>query len=104
MSRRRVVLQLGLVYSTTSKNLQLAKSLVKKTIEAVPDITLDRVHIESFSDYSIILETVFFVETPDYNLFMDRKEQILLTIKEIFQTNNIELALPTRTIVNQPAA
>lgn len=101
MSRRRVVLQLGLVYSTTSKNLQLAKSLVKKTIVAVPDITLDRVHIESFSDYSIILETVFFVETPDYNLFMDRKEQILLTIKEIFQTNNIELALPTRTIVNQ---
>ncbi len=101
MSRRRVVLQLGLVYSTTSKNLLLAKELVKKTIEATPDITLDRVHIESFSDYRIILETVFYVETPDYNVFMDRKEQILLAIKEVFSVNNIGLALPTQTVVNQ---
>ena len=101
MSRRRVVLTLGLAYSSTSKQLLLAKDLIKKTLEATPDITLDRVHIDRFTDYSIILETVYFVETPDYNLFMDRKEHILLALKDAFAANQITLALPTQAIISR---
>jgi small-conductance mechanosensitive channel len=43
-------------------------------------------------------ETVYYIETPDYNIYMDAQQKIYLEIMEAFEKENIEFAYPTQTL------
>jgi small-conductance mechanosensitive channel len=43
-------------------------------------------------------EFVYFILTPDYTVFMDRQQEILLSIFETFEKKNIGFAYPTQTL------
>ena len=48
-------------------------------------------------------EFVYYVGSPDYNLFMDKQQDIYFDIVTEFENRRIEFAYPTRTLVIQPS-
>jgi small-conductance mechanosensitive channel len=98
MERRRVVQKIGLVYQTPAIMVKQVPEILKKIIEAKPDVIFDRAHFSEFGDFSLNFEYVFFVLSSDYYIYMDRLQQINFDILQEFEKSKIEFAYPTQTI------
>jgi small-conductance mechanosensitive channel len=97
LQRRRAAMTLALIYQTPPEMLARLPGEVRAIIEAEAHVTFDRAHVATFSASSIDLELVFFVESPDYPLFMDIKQRIMLAILQRFGQLGIAFAYPTQT-------
>jgi small-conductance mechanosensitive channel len=64
----------------------------------VKGVRLDRVHFQSFGDFSLNYEIVYFVLSADYNIYMDKQQEINFVIKEAFEKEQVEFAYPTQTL------
>ena len=51
-----------------------------------------------FSDFSLVFEIVYFVESADLKLHMDKQQEILIEMYEAFEKAGIEFAFPTQTL------
>lgn len=98
MARRRVVFTLGLVYETPSEKLKEVPGLLRSIIEAAPDTVFDRAHFFSYGESSLDFEAVYFVQTGDYNRYMDIRQTINFAIKDEFDKRGLAFAYPTRTL------
>lgn len=104
MEQRRVLFKLGLTYQTPPEKLEKATGLIRTLIEATPETRFDRCHFATYGDSALVLETVYFVLSSDYNRFMDIQERINLAIHRRFAEENLEFAYPTQTLFFQTAA
>ncbi len=98
MERRRVVIRFGVVYETPFEKVKAIPGLVKKVIEDEPQATFDRCHFDTFGEYSLDFECVYYVESNDFVVHMDVKQSILHGIMKAFQENGIEFAYPTQLL------
>ncbi len=98
MRKRRVTFELGLQYDTGSKKLRKAKKIIQDVINNIKEIDLDRVHFKKYGDSALIFEVVYYVDSSDYNKYMDLQEEMNLKIYEEFEKQGIQFAFPTRTI------
>jgi small-conductance mechanosensitive channel len=98
LQKRRVVFKLGLVFGTNSEQLESVPGLIKEIISGIPDITFERSHFISIGELSFNFENVYYVNTPDFNRFMDVQQEINLKLLKKFEEKKIELAYPTSTI------
>lgn len=98
MEERRVVFSFGVLYQTSIDLMEKIPGMVKDTIEAQDKTRFDRAHFKSFGDSSLDFEAVYYVLSPDYNLYMDTQQAINLTLMRLFEKDGIEFAYPTRTI------
>lgn len=98
MSERRVVLGLGVVYSTTPDQLKSIDQLIRGAIQAQSNVRFDRCHFFRFGPSSLDFEAVYYISTPDYNAHMDTQEAVLLGIARSFRENGIDFAYPTQTL------
>jgi small-conductance mechanosensitive channel len=98
MTKRRVVFRLGVTYRTPAELLREVPGIVAGVFREIEGTTLDRVHFFSFGDYSLLFETVYFVEGNDYTRYMDVQQAVNLRIIEEFGKRGIEFAYPTQTL------
>ncbi len=98
MNRRRIIFSVGVTYSTTTEQLKMIPGLVKEIVDAIEIATFDRCHFSAFGNFSQDIETVYFIESRDYNIYMDVQQEINLGIREAFVKNGIEFAFPTQTV------
>jgi len=98
MEKRRVIFSFGVVYNTNPKNLEKIKKITLDIINKTPHAKADRVHFKSFGDFSLNFEAVYYVDSQDYNLYMDVQEKINLGLSKEFAKEKIEFAYPTQTI------
>lgn len=98
MQRRRVLFTVGVTYQTTSEQLKEIPQLMREIIEEQDRTEFDRSHFKQYGDSGLIIETVYFVLSPDYNIYMDVHHQVNVAIKERFEARGIEFAYPTRTL------
>ncbi|MCR4280062.1 MAG: mechanosensitive ion channel family protein [Candidatus Komeilibacteria bacterium] len=98
MRERRISFTLGLTYETTIAKLKEAKEIVSAIIKDVPSCRLDRVNWKSFGDFSLDFEVVYYLDTNDYNVYMDKQELINWQILERFNARGIDFAYPTQTV------
>ncbi|MEX2594618.1 MAG: mechanosensitive ion channel family protein [Anditalea sp.] len=98
MQRRRVVFRIGVTYQTTHAQLKEIPDLIKSIISEHQNVSVDRVHFFLYSDSSLDFETVYYVESGDYNLYMDIQQFINLRVYEEFEKRGIDIAYPTRTL------
>ncbi|MBL7738387.1 MAG: mechanosensitive ion channel family protein [Chitinophagaceae bacterium] len=98
LERRRIVFSLGVVYYTSAGRLKGIPSLLKNIISTKDKATFDRAHLQSFGDFSINFEIVYYLESADYVDYMDTHHAICLDIFEVFEREGIEFAFPTQTI------
>ncbi len=98
MTRRRGTIDLGVVYGTTNKKMEKIPDIVKKIIEKEELAEFDRTNFSAFNNFSLNYIVVYYIESPDYKIFMEVTERILLAIKREFEKEKIEFAYPTSTI------
>lgn len=98
MDERRGLFSLGVVYDTSLEKLKIIPETVKIIIESINNIRFDRAHFKDFGDSSLNFEIVYYIDTNDYNEFMNAQQEINLKIFEKFKEDGIELAFPTQTI------
>lgn len=98
MDRRRVVFQLGVTYQTPLDQVKAIPTLLKEIIIEQKLAKFDRAHFQRYGDFALIFEIVYYVLTPDYNLYMDIQQAINLRIKETFEEAGIEFAYPTQQL------
>jgi small-conductance mechanosensitive channel len=102
LERRRVVFGFGVAYQTPNPSLEQIPGVVREILAALPAVTLDRAHFQGFSPASLDFEVVYFVESPDHHLYMDRQQSINLELKRRFEQMGIELAAPARPAPQPP--
>ena len=98
MERRRIVFSLGVTYETGQGKIEAIPEMIQQVIEAVEGVTFDRAHFLSFGDFSLNYEVVYFVETNEYQAYMDAQQQINLAIKKVFEQKQIDFAYPTQML------
>jgi small-conductance mechanosensitive channel len=98
MTERRVVFSIGVTYETPHDKLSRINSMVREIIESKQNVRFDRVHFKEYGDWSLIFEVVYFVLSPDYNLYMDVQQEINLDLFHKFHEEGIELAYPTNKV------
>lgn len=101
MARRRIVFQIGVTYQTPSEKLARVPAIIKDIILGLPDLQFDRAHFLSFGDSQLTFEVVYFVQTGDFNQYMDRQQAINLALFDAFDREGIEFAYPTQTLFVQ---
>jgi len=101
MRRRRGDFSFGVTYDTPIKKLKKIPEIVKNIINNEEHAELLRAHFSVFGDSSLNFDIAFYVDTQDYDVFMDIQQNINLKILEAFEKEKIEMAFPTRTVYMQ---
>jgi len=98
MAERRVVFSIGVVYQTDYEALQKIPAMIREIIEEQDPVRFDRSHFQGYGDFALTFETVYYVLSPDYNVYMDVQQAINLEIFRQFSERNIRFAYPTQTV------
>jgi len=98
MQERRAVFTLGVTYDTPPEKLEVIPEMVQKVVEAQGQTRFDRCHFKSFGDFSLEIETVFYMTVPEYDVYMDAQQAINLELYSLFAQEGIEFAFPTQTL------
>jgi small-conductance mechanosensitive channel len=99
LESRRVVFTIGVVYGMPLEKVKLIPELIKQIVSKPELVRFDRAHFIRYGDFSLDYEIVFFVNTPDYNIYMDILQQINFDIYEKFAAEKIDFAFPTQTLI-----
>jgi small-conductance mechanosensitive channel len=97
MTRRRAVMQLGVIYQTPPDLLARLPEELRAIVERQPLAEFDRAHAYQFAPSSIDLELVFHVNSPDYADLMQVRQGVVLGILCRFAELGVEFAYPTQT-------
>lgn len=98
MSERRVVINFGVTYETPDNKIKKINGIIEKIIEDTSNARFDRVHFKNFGDSALGFEVVYYVESGDYNEYMNVNQEIHFAILEKFRKEKISMAYPTQTI------
>lgn len=98
MKERRIVFTFGVKYSTPTAKLKKIPGIIKKIIGSTELTRFDRAHFLRFDSSALIYEVAYYVDTPNYNKYMDIQQEINLGIKEQFEKNGITIPFPTQTV------
>lgn len=99
MARRRVPVILTVSGHTPSAKLEKIPSMLREIIEAQADTTFDRAHFKEFGNYGLMFELVYYIESDDYGLYMDRQHAINLAILRRFDAEGIDMPYPTQEVI-----
>ncbi|NPV71135.1 MAG: mechanosensitive ion channel family protein [Firmicutes bacterium] len=102
MQERRVSFSFGVVYETTSENLEAIPGIVKAVVDQLPQARFERAHFKKFGDFSLNFEVVYWMTTPAYGAYMDTQQAINLGLCQEFQAKGIQFAYPTQTLFVRP--
>jgi small-conductance mechanosensitive channel len=98
MAERRVVFSIGVAAETPIDKLQAIPSMLGEIITAQPKARFGRAHLIKFSDFALDYEVAYYVQDPDYDLYMDTHHTISLHILERFADEGIRIPYPTQVV------
>ena len=98
MRRRRVVFSIAVTWDTPRDKLAAIPVMLTDIVKAQQDVSFDRAHFQGIGPSSMNFEVVYWVETPDYNRFMDIQQEILLQIVDGLAEREVRLAYPTQVL------
>lgn len=96
MTRRRVVLTVGVAYATPTDKLRAIPPLLAELVDRQTQapVTLERAHFTGPSGTAMNFEVIYWVETADYIRFMDVQQEIALQMLDRFRAMDVALAVP----------
>jgi len=98
MQERRILFRVGVTYQTPHAKLQAIPAMIRQVIEENQQARFDRCHFKEFADSSLTFETVYYILSPDYAVYMETQQAINLEIYRRFESEGIEFAYPTQTL------
>jgi small-conductance mechanosensitive channel len=98
MEARRVVFRFDLTYDTPEPALRLLPGLIEEIVTAQPQVRFDRAHLASLAAPGYTFETVYYVDSADYRVFMDTQQEVYLRIVAMLEEQGVRLALPAQAV------
>lgn len=98
MQERRVEFHLGVTYQTPHEKLEKIPGIIEQVIDEQENARFDRAHFEKYGDFALIYEIIYYVQAPEYRLYMDIQQGVNLEIYRRFGEEDIEFAYPTQTL------
>lgn len=98
MYERRVVLPIGVPYSTSPETLEQIPGIVRDAVQHSANTRFDRCLFKAFGESSFDFEAVYFVLSPEFNDYVAAQHIIMVRIVREFNARNIGFAFPTRTL------
>jgi small-conductance mechanosensitive channel len=95
-ARRRVVMQIGVIYQTRPDLLRRIPDAVRAIVDARPLCRYDRMHLTGFGAFSIDFELVFIVDSPELPVMFGEREAVSIGMVELFEKLGVEFAYPTQ--------
>jgi len=99
MAERRVVFTLSVGYNTSIDKIKTIPAMIKQIVESKQSTRFDRAHFSAIGSFSFNFEVVYYILSPDYNVFMDRQQEIYLDILQAFEREKIKFAYPTQALM-----
>ena len=96
MVERRAVFRIGVVHDTNPEQLSRIPAIVRLAVVRQNLTRFDRCHFKQFTDTDLEFETVYWMLTADYNVYMDTQQAINLEIFRRFAEEKIEIAHRSR--------
>ncbi len=98
MEERRVVFNFGINYATPPDTIARIPHIVREAVESSDNTRFDRSHFKDFGPSALNFETIYFITTTDFNLYMDIQQSINLFLMRALQAQNVAFAFPTMTL------
>jgi len=98
MKERRVAFSFGVTYETPIPLVEEIPDMVKDIVESVEGARFDRAHFNRFEDSALGFDVVYYIESNDYNMYMDIQQEINIKILRAFEEKGVSMAYPTRTL------
>ena len=97
---RRVKFTLGLTYSTGIDQLKNIVAEIETMINEHPSTTKDdaRVRFQEFGSSSLDLLVIYYVNSPDWEVLINTRQEINFKIIEIIHTHKSDFAFPTTSV------
>lgn len=98
MNERRILFTLGVTYQTPADKLARIPQIIREVVELQEQTRFDRAHFKQYGDFALLFETVYYVLSPDYSLYMDAQQAINMALFQRFEAEAIEFAYPTQMV------
>lgn len=92
MVDRRVSFNLKISPQTPHEKLMRVPVLVQEIVQAQSPVRFSRAHLQAIADNHLNYEVVYYVESPDYDLYMDIQQNINLALLNRLAQEEIKLA------------
>ncbi|MEP6466353.1 MAG: mechanosensitive ion channel family protein [Parafilimonas sp.] len=104
LQRRGVIFKMNVRYDTDNNKLKDLPQIIESIIKKQEQATFERCHLIAFADFSITFETLYFINSSDYTLFLNTQQNIYLEILDAFAEKGIDFAFPGQTFILQHPA
>jgi len=104
MQERRIAFPVGVTYQTPLEKLERIPAILREAVEHRDRTRFDRAHFKAYGDFALQFEVVYYVLSPEFNVYMDVQQAINVEIYRRFGEEGIEFAYPTQTVFVQSAA
>ncbi|MDC0672197.1 mechanosensitive ion channel family protein [Nannocystis radixulma] len=102
MRERRVVLRVGVVYTTAQELLERLPALLRAAVERREQVRCERAALVNLGESAIEYEIVYWVETADYTVYTAIHQQLLFELLREMRELGYEFAFPSRTLYVVP--
>jgi small-conductance mechanosensitive channel len=99
MRERRVEFHIGVTYKTNTKKLKVVPNIIEDVIKSIKLTRFDRANLSELGDFAKIFEVVYYINSSDYNTYMDIQQKVLLEIDSEFAKKKIDFAYPTQSVI-----
>lgn len=98
LKKRRELLKFTVTHKTTEGKLELIPGMLKELVTAVEHAEFGRCHFAAYSPTGLEFETVYHIDTADYDTYMDVKQNINLALLKSLKKAKIDIAYATQTL------
>jgi len=99
---RRAKFNIGLTYDSSTEQIKAVVKDIQEMIDKHPKTNQDgRVRFQEFGGSSLDIMVMYFVSSPNWDDFIDTKQDINYQIMEIVAKNKCEFAFPSTTVYLQ---
>jgi small-conductance mechanosensitive channel len=98
MEERRIAFQFGITYETPGEKVKAVPGIIGQIFIDCDGVRLDRAHFTSFGDSALIFEVVYYVESSNYNVYMDLQQKLNFELHDKLTEAGIQFAYPTQTL------
>ncbi len=96
---RRAKFNIGLTYETSSEKIKIIVKEIQNLIDQHPKTNNDgRVRFMEFGDSSLDIMVIYYVNSPEWDDFIDTRENINYGIMSIVENNGSSFAFPSSSI------
>lgn len=98
MHERRVVLTLDVVFATAPETVAGLPALLGEIVARHAQVRFDRANLKAIQAGAYQFEIVWWMLSPDYRLYMDTRQAVLLALVREFAARGIEFAFPAQSL------